>query len=158
MNGLSSYETHMAVSDQITAQPQHMVVSLWTKLSRLYKNNVLGFIVHIGICWGLTNQFIQLLMLCQSCNCGFHLSLSAGEEAPMSVLHRCQRKRMGDGISNSLHQGNRWSSRQRGTTGRTKEWSCEYLHRKILLFKPIFRIINAICSDSFIIFFYYIDP
>lgn len=58
------------------------------------------------------------------------LSLCAGEEAAVSVLYRCQRKRMGDGISNSLHQGDRWSSSQRGATGRTKEWSCEYLHKQ----------------------------
>lgn len=45
-------------------------------------------------------QSVQLVAIMQLWS---HLSLSAGEEAPVSVLHRCQRKRMGDGISNSLH-------------------------------------------------------
>lgn len=73
----------------------------------------------------------------------FYLSLCAGEEAAVSVLYRCQRKRMGDGISNSLHQGHRWSSSQRGATGRAKERSCEYLHKKNPQFSPTFRIIKA---------------
>lgn len=80
----------------------------------------------------------------------FHRSLSAGEEAPVSVLHRGQRKRMGDGISNTLHQGHRWSTCQRGAPGRTKEWSCEYLHEKILLFNATFRMVETNCACLFL--------
>lgn len=56
----------------------------------------------------------------------FPLCSGAGKEAPVHVLHQRQGKRMGDGVSNSLHQSNRWSARQRGSACGFKEWSCEY--------------------------------
>lgn len=79
---------------------------------RINKPLSLGCLCHVG------HEAVVLPPLC------------AGEEAAVFVLYRRQRKRMGDGISNSLHQGDRWSSSQRGATGRTKEWSCEYLHKQ----------------------------
>lgn len=56
----------------------------------------------------------------------FLLCSSAGEETPVSVLQQCEGKGMGDGISNSIHQSDWWSTRQRGLTRRVKEWRCEY--------------------------------
>lgn len=44
----------------------------------------------------------------------------------MLVLHQCPGKGMGDGVSNSLHQSDRWPARPRGPAGGVKERSREY--------------------------------
>lgn len=65
----------------------------------------------------------------------FSLCSCAGEEAPVHVLHQCQGKRMGDGVSNSLHQSDWWSARQRGPTSGVKKWSREYFEKMLFLIK-----------------------
>lgn len=62
---------------------------------------------------------------------------------------------MGDGVSNSLHQSDWWSARQRGPTSRVKEWSCEYFE-KIMLLSQWSRNLNIKETPFFLkkIYFY----
>lgn len=64
-----------------------------------------------------------------------HSRSYVGEETPVPVLHQCQGKRMGDGVTNSLHQSDWWPTRQRGPARGVKEWSCEYFEKMHSLIK-----------------------
>lgn len=59
--------------------------------------------------------------------------MRAGKETAVFVLHGCQRERVVNGVSHSLHQSDWWSSWKRGASGWTEKWSCMLLYQSLSL-------------------------
>ena len=54
-----------------------------------------------------------------------YLGVNLGEEASVSLLHQCERKRVVDGVSDSLHQSDWRPAREGGASSGSEEWFCE---------------------------------